>query len=57
VKQKNNVILSEAKKKPFVILNEMKNLPGFYTNPQEILRFAQDDREGGRMTRKKALSC
>ena len=26
------------------MLNAMKHLPGFSTNPQEILRFAQDDK-------------
>ena len=26
------------------MLNEVKHLPGFSTNPQEILRFAQDDK-------------
>ena len=26
------------------MLNVVKHLPGFSTNPQEILRFAQDDK-------------
>ena len=41
--EKKPVILSEAKKKRFVILNEMKKLPNQSTAFQEILRFAQDD--------------
>ena len=62
---KHSVMLNEVKQntlscwtkwnKKNVILNEMKNLPGFNTAFQEILRFAQDDKKEAQDDKKNVI--